>query len=85
MKKRVLADLAVPGTEIEIRVTPNWEKNDLLVECMGLRVFVQEDIESDDANGSAAEVLSEALGVHPAQIHLISGAHSRDKVFVVDA
>ncbi|WP_068111159.1 DUF167 domain-containing protein [Tropicimonas marinistellae] len=85
MKYGILSDLSSPGTEIEIRVTPNAPHNDLLVECMGLRVFITDDIENERANDSALKVLADALGIPAAHMHQISGQTSRDKAFVVDA
>ena len=85
MKLGVLSNLSVPGTEIEVRVTPNAPKNDLLVECMGLRVFITEDIDSEGANDSAMAVVADALGISATHMHLTAGATSRDKSFIVDA
>ncbi|MDV7145428.1 DUF167 family protein [Tropicimonas sp. TH_r6] len=85
MKHGILSDLSTPGTEIEVRVTPNAPQVDLLVECMGLRVFVTDDIDSERANDSALKVLADALGIPAAHMHQISGKTSRDKAFVVDA
>ena len=84
MKHGVLSDLSVPGTEIEVRVTPNASHADLLVECMGLRVFITDKIESEKANESTAELLADALGIPSTRMHLAIGKSSRDKVFVVD-
>ena len=85
MKNGVLSDLSVPGTEIEVRVTPNAQQDDLLVECMGLRVFVTDDFDSETANVAATNILARALGIPQARVHLIRGDVSRDKVFVVAA
>ncbi len=85
MKHGILSDLSVPGTEVEVRVTPNATQGDLLVECMGLRVFITEDIASEQANDSAREILADALGIPPSHMHLSKGQTSRDKTFVVDA
>ncbi|NDR56766.1 DUF167 domain-containing protein [Aliiruegeria sabulilitoris] len=84
MKHGVLSDLSVPGTEIEVRVTPNAPHDDLLVECMGLRVFITDNIDSEKANESTAELLAAALGIPSAHMHLTAGENSQDKVFVVD-
>lgn len=85
MRHGALSDLSIPGTEIEIRVTPNAQHYDLLVECMGLRVFITDDIDSATANDSAKDVLADALGISASQMHLAKGETSRDKTFVVDA
>ncbi len=85
MKHGILSDLSTPGTEIEVRVTPNAPQDDLLVECMGLRVFITDDIESEKANDSAMKVLADALGISATHMHQVRGETSRDKAFVVDA
>ncbi len=85
MKYGVLSDLSIPGTAIEVRVTPNAPCDDLLVECMGLRVFITEEIESETANDSARKALAYALGIPATRVRLTNGSTSRDKVFVVES
>ncbi|MFD0981128.1 DUF167 domain-containing protein [Tropicimonas aquimaris] len=62
MKHGVLSDLSVPGTQIEVRVTPNASHDDLLVECMGLRVFITDNIDSEKVNESTTDLLAAENG-----------------------
>ena len=75
------SDLAVPGTEIAVRVTPRAGRDTAERDGTALRVRVTAPAEGGRANRAAAEVLAQALGVAKTRLDLIRGAKSRDKVF----
>lgn len=79
-----LARLAIPGTEIAVRVTPRASRERVLVEEAAIRVYVTVPPEDGRANRAVQEALARALGLAKSRLTLIRGQTSRDKVFRVD-
>lgn len=78
-----LSDLAQPGAEIMVRVTPKAAYNAVLRQGDGIKVMVTTVPEGGKATADVAALLARALGVAPSQITLLRGATSRDKTFVL--
>ncbi|MBN2906383.1 MAG: DUF167 domain-containing protein [Rhodobacteraceae bacterium] len=79
-----LAHLAIPGTQIALRVTPKASRNRIVIEPDGqIRVYVTCVPEDGKANAAVVKLLSKALGVPKSRLDLIRGQTARDKVFVV--
>jgi len=78
-----LSDLAQPGTEITVRVTPKAAYNAVLRQGDVIKVMVTNVPEGGKATADVAALLARALGVAPSQITLRCGATSRDKTFVL--
>ncbi len=78
-----LAALAVPGTEIAVRVTPRAARNALSVEGGTIRVRVTAPPEGGKANAAVATLLAQALGLPKTRLELVRGPAARDKVFRV--
>ena len=79
-----LAHLAVPGTEIALRVTPKASRNVIVVAEDGLRAYVTVVPEDGKANAAVAKLLAKALGVAKSRLTLVRGQTARDKVFRLD-
>ncbi|MFC5739391.1 DUF167 domain-containing protein [Sinirhodobacter huangdaonensis] len=79
-----LAHLAVPGTEIALRVTPKASRNAIVVAEDGLRAYVTVVPEDGKANAAVAKLLAKALGVAKTRLTLVRGQTARDKVFRLD-
>ncbi|MPL89872.1 hypothetical protein DFO80_107102 [Rhodobacter sp. 140A] len=79
-----LAHLAVPGTEIALRVTPKASRNVIVVAEDGLRAYVTVVPEDGKANAAVAKLLAKALGVAKTRLTLVRGQTARDKVFRLD-
>jgi len=79
-----LAHLAVPGTEIALRVTPKASRNAIVVAQEGLRAYVTVAPEDGKANAAVVKLLAKALGVAKTRLTLVRGQTSRDKVFRLD-
>jgi uncharacterized protein YggU (UPF0235/DUF167 family) len=78
------ADLAQPGTRLDLRVTPNARANLASREGGALRISVTAPPDEGRANAAVTALLAQALGVAPSRLTLISGATSRDKAFRLD-
>lgn len=78
-----LSHLAVPGTEIAVRVTPRGGR-DGIEPGDPLRVRVTAPPEDGKANDAVRRLLARAMGVAPTRLTLIRGATARDKVFRLD-
>jgi len=76
-------DLAVPGTEIAVRVTPRAGRNAVLREDGRLRVLVTAVPEDGKANAAVRKLLAAALGIAKSRLELVRGQTARDKVFRV--
>lgn len=76
-----LTDLAQPGAEIAVRVTPKASRNRIEREGDVLRVYVTTVPENGKANAAVQKLLAKALGLPKSRLDLIRGATSRDKVF----
>jgi uncharacterized protein YggU (UPF0235/DUF167 family) len=85
MKKGELAYLAVPGSELTVRVTPKASRNAVSVDEDGhLKVNVTTVPEDGKATAAVVKLLAHALGVARSRLTLLRGATSRDKVFRID-
>lgn len=72
------------GVLLPVRAQPGARKTGAQGEHNGaLKVAVQAPPEDGRANAALVEVLRELLGVKRSQVELVSGATSRDKVFLV--
>lgn len=78
-----LTHLAVPGTEIAVRVTPRAGR-EAIEPGDPLRIRVTAPPEDGKANDSVRRLLARALGVAPTRLTLIRGAAARDKLFRLD-
>ena len=78
-----LTHLAVPGTEIAVRVTPRGGRDVIEAGAEGLRVRVTAPPEDGKANDAVRRLLAKAMGVAPTRLVLVRGATSRDKVFLL--
>ena len=78
-----LAHLAVPGTEIALRVTPRASRARLDEEDGTLRAYVTEAPEDGKATAAVQRMLARALGIAPSRLVLVAGATARDKRFRV--
>jgi hypothetical protein len=80
-----LRDLAQPGAQIAVRVTPKAAQNAVLRKRDEIKVLVTTVPEGGKASADVVALLSRALGVSPSRLTLLRGATSRDKVFLVTA
>lgn len=84
--KTDLTHLAVPGTEIVVRVTPRAGRNAItLTDDGAIRVHVTTAPEDGKANLAVQKLLAAALGIGRTRLVLVRGATARDKVFRVSA
>ncbi len=81
MKKGERADLAVPGAEFVVRVTPRARRAGVGLEGAVWRIAVTAPPEDGRANAAVAEALAHALGVAKGRLVLVQGATARDKRF----
>ncbi len=79
-----LSHLAIPGSEIALRVTPKASRNEIRVGDEGLRAYVTVVPENGKANTAVVKLLAKALGVAKSRLTLIRGETARDKVFRLD-
>lgn len=79
-----LTHLAVPGTEIALRVTPKASRNEIRMGEEGLRAYVTVVPENGKANAAVTKLLAKSLGVAKSRLTLIRGETARDKVFRLD-
>jgi len=79
-----LSHLAIPGTEIAVRVTPKASRNAVTVDGDTIRVHVTTVPEDGKANAAVVKLLAKSLGVAKSRLVLTRGATSREKVFRVD-
>jgi uncharacterized protein YggU (UPF0235/DUF167 family) len=80
-----LSQMAIPGAEIAVRVTPNARRAGLEINNGMIRISVTVIPEDGRATEAARDVLAKALGVAKTRLTLIRGAKSRDKVFRLDS
>ncbi len=76
--------LAVPGTEIVVRVTPNASREQVTLDGSRFVIRVTCVPEDGKANKAVIKLLAKALGVAPTRLVLIRGMTGRDKVFRLD-
>ena len=79
-----LTQLAIPGAEIAVRVTPKASRNAVLFEDGLVRVLVTTVPEDGKATAEVQKALARALGVAKSRLTLVRGARSRDKLFRLD-
>lgn len=79
-----LADLARPGAEIAVRVTPRASRERIEVAEGAIRIYVTVVPEDGKANAAVQALLARALGVAKSRLTLIRGQTARDKVFRMD-
>ncbi|OOY19862.1 hypothetical protein BMI91_08895 [Thioclava sediminum] len=79
-----LSHLAIPGSEIALRVTPKASRNEIRESEEGLRAYVTVVPENGKANAAVVKLLAKALGVAKSRLTLIRGETARDKVFRLD-
>ena len=83
MAKNNLSHLAVPGTELRVRVTPRASRNEVRLDEGVIRVLVTTVPEDGRANEAVVALLAKALGVTKSRLDLRRGAAARDKVFLL--
>ncbi|MCL6283398.1 DUF167 domain-containing protein [Ruegeria sp. 2012CJ41-6] len=86
-KAKDLADLrglAIPGAEINLRVTPKAARNSLVRRDGAVRVTVTDPPADGRANDAVRALLAKAMGVAPSHLTLIRGQSARDKTFRYD-
>ncbi|WP_372573868.1 DUF167 domain-containing protein [Ruegeria jejuensis] len=79
-----LRDLAVPGAEVTLRVTPKAARNSLMWRDGRLRATVTDPPVDGRANDAVRMLLARAMGVAPSRLTLIRGQSARDKTFRYD-
>ncbi|WP_439522044.1 DUF167 domain-containing protein [Marivita sp.] len=84
MSKNSLADLAVQGTTLTVRVSPNARANKVEMEGETIKVSVTAPPADGAANAAVINLLSKALGIAKTRLTLVQGHKSRDKVFRLD-
>ncbi len=84
MSKNSLADLAVAGTTITVRVTPNARANKVVMNNGVIKIGVTVPPEDGKANAAVIVHLSKALGVPKSRLTLVQGQKSRNKVYRLD-
>lgn len=85
MKRGDWADLAVPGTEFRLRVSPAARRDQMdRMEDGTIRAQVTAAPEDGKANAAVCALLATALGVAKSRLVLVRGATSRDKVVRLD-
>jgi len=77
-----LSDLAMPGAEIALRVTPKAARTSLTRDGDALRATVTVAPENGKANAAVQALLAAAMGVAPSRLEIRRGQTARDKVFV---
>ncbi len=77
-----LSDLAVPGTEITLRVTPKASRDSLTRDGDRLKATVTVVPENGKANAAVLALLAKAMGVAPSHLQLKRGETAREKTFV---
>lgn len=84
MKKGEWSDLALPGAEFAVKVTPNARRAAITREDGVIRISVTCIPEDGRATAAVIESLAHALGVAKSRLTLLRGATSRDKLFRLD-
>ncbi|WP_424985271.1 DUF167 domain-containing protein [Microbulbifer sp. S227A] len=80
-----LTDLAQPGRQITVRVSPRAANNRLMREGAELRAAVTAPPENGKANAAVRALLASAMGVAPSDLALLRGQSARVKVFAYSA
>jgi uncharacterized protein YggU (UPF0235/DUF167 family) len=79
-----LSHLALSGTTLAVRVTPNARRAGVELSEATIRISVTVIPEDGRATEAARAALAKALGVAKTRLTLLRGATSRDKVFRLD-
>lgn len=85
MQKGAWADLAVPGAEFALRVSPRARREEISRDETGIKVAVFAPPEDGKANAAVQVLLAHALGVAKSRLVLVRGGTSRDKVFRLES
>lgn len=78
-----LSDLAHPGAEITVKVTPKAARAGITRDGDTLKVQVNEPPEGGKANAAVQALLAAALGIAPSRLRLKRGQTARIKTFAV--
>lgn len=81
MRKGEWSELAVPGAEFALKVTPRARREEISRDETGLKVTVFAPPEDGKANAAVQALLAHALGVAKSRLVLVRGATSREKLF----
>lgn len=84
VEKGAFADLAVAGSVLAVRVTPNARAEAVERQEQGLHIAVTATPEDGRANAAVIRLLARALGVAPTRLTLAAGAAARVKRFRLD-
>ena len=84
MSRPDLSPLAVPGARIAVRATPRASRDRIEAGNGELRVYVTAPPDKGKANTAIRTLLARAIGVPKTRLRLVSGALSREKVFVLE-
>lgn len=79
-----LTDLAVPGSEITVRVTPKASRDRIVPEGSELRVYTTALPADGKANAAVTKLLAKSLGIAKTRLTLVRGATARDKTFRIE-
>lgn len=85
MEKAALSDLAIPGAQIAVRVTPKAARMRVTYVDGAIRVYVTTVPEGGKATKDVIKLLARALGIPKSRLELRRGATSRDKLFIIKA
>jgi len=83
MEKGQLAELAVQGAQITVRVTPRASRDRIMPEDGVLRVYVTAPPDGGRANTATQRLLARALGLPKTGLRLVRGQTARQKTFEV--
>lgn len=76
--------LALPGAQIEVRVTPNAGREQVTLDGARFLIRVTCPPEDGKANRAVTKLLAKALGLPPSRLTLLRGQAGRDKLFRID-
>lgn len=79
-----LSQLARPGAEFAVRVTPKASRSRIIFDQGAIRAYVTVVPEGGKANAAVQKMLAKALGVAKSRLVLLRGQTARDKVFRLD-
>ena len=84
MSKNSLSNLAVPGTSLTVRVTPNARATKVEIDGDTIKVSVTATPSDGQANAAVIKLLAKALGVAKTRLTLVHGQKARIKTFRLD-
>lgn len=79
-----LSHLSTPGTQVNVRVTPNAARERIEADDGTIRIYVTVLPEDGKANAAVQILLARAMGIAKSRLTLIKGHSARDKTFRVD-